>query len=576
MCLLLLGLGRQCRALVGRGADPAVARDLRLTARQLAVLALLADGLTAAAICRRLGISERTVHKHLEHLYARLRVGDRLSAVLRAREHGLLRQRHTHLCVSRSAWVAPSVPDMTQTVRDDLSALRRLLSGDVIGPADPGYDAARVVWNADIDRRPLAVARPTSAADVSAAIGCARGAGWEFTVRGGGHNPAGTSIADGALMIDLRALDSVTVDPAARTVRVGGGATLAQVDAATAAHGLATVGGTVSHTGVGGLTLGGGMGWLTPKFGLAVDNLLSAEVVTADGRILTADPDRNPDLFWALRGGGGNFGVVTEFLLRAHPLDPMVAFALFFWPVEQGADVLRLARSVHRDLPPDMNLVAAAHNAPPAPFVPEHLRLTPGFSIMLVGFDGAPRHADFVARVREALPPAFDLVTPMPYTALQQVIDEPNAFGFAAYEKGSYVADLDDGVVATLTGHLAHKASPLTTVVLMPLDRAYCAVPEDATAFGGSRTPRWMVFVIGMAPVPALLPPERDWVRALCSDLEPHESGQGGYVNGGVAPGEHDRIRAVYGPKYARLAAVKSAYDPQNVFHRNVNISPAG
>lgn len=449
---------------------------------------------------------------------------------------------------------------MTRTAYADLGALRRRMSGPVIGPADPGYDDARAVWNADVDRRPLAIARPVSAADVSAAIRYARGAGWEITVRGGGHHPSGTAVADGALMIDLRALSAVVVDPAARTVRVGGGATVARVDAATAAHGLVTVGGTVSRTGIGGLTLGGGTGWLTPRFGLAVDNLLAVEIVTADGRVLTADAGHHSELFWAVRGGGGNFGVVTAFVFRAHAMDPTVAVAVFSWPVEQGAEVLRLARRVRRDLPADMNLMVAADH---------------GSSIVLVGFDGARRHTDFVTRIREALPPASDEVTAVPYTALQQMLDEPMAAGNAVHERGSYVADLDDDVIDVLTAHTARAAASRTTVVLLPLDRAYCAVADDATAFGGARTPRWLVVIVGMAATPDLLPPERDRVRALWRDLAPHEC-DGGYVNGGVAPGEHHRIRAVYGPKYARLAAVKAVYDPQNVFHRNVNISPGG
>jgi FAD/FMN-containing dehydrogenase len=464
---------------------------------------------------------------------------------------------------------------MTRTVSDDLTALRHALAGPVIGPDDPRYDGARTVWNADIDRRPLAVARCTSAADVSAALTAARAAGWEVTVRGGAHSAAGNCIADDALMIDLSGLDAVLVDPEAAVVRVGGGATLAQVDAATAVHGLATVGGTVSHTGVGGLTLGGGMGWLTPRFGLAIDNLLGVEIVTADGAVLRADAEHHPDLFWAVRGGGGNFGVVTEFVFRAHPLDPVVAFAMLFWPAAQGAEVLRLARTVHRDLPDDTNLLVAAINAPPAPFVPEHLHGASGYAVLLAGFDGAPGHAGLVQRLREALPPAFELVTPLPYVALQQLIDEHTAFGSASYEKGSYVPDLDDDVVAVLAEHVARKRSPLSTVMLMPLDRAYCAVPDADTAFGGTRTPRWMCFLIGMAPTPDTLGPERDWTRALWSALQPFERG-GAYVNGGVAPDEHDRVREVYGAKYARLAAVKAQYDPRNVFHRNVNIAPGG
>ncbi len=458
----------------------------------------------------------------------------------------------------------------------DLGSLRAALDGVVIGPDDPGYDEARTMWNADVDRRPVAIARCASAADASAAIAFARGAGWEITVRCGAHSTVGAAVADGALMIDLRDLDGVVVDRYARTVRVGGGATLAQMDAATAPYGLATVGGTVSHTGVGGLTLGGGIGWLTRKFGLAVDNLLSVQIVTADGDVLRAAADEHPDLYWAVRGGGGNFGVVTEFEFRLQELDPMVQLGLFFWTLDDGAEALRLARRVIHDLPPDLNAMVAAINARPAPFVPEPLHFAPGYVLILVGFDGSARHAEFVERVRAELPPAFELVTPMPYVALQQMIDGASAFGFGRYEKGTYLEDLSDDAIAVFTERLPHKTSPLTRVIIMLLDGAYSEVDEDATAFGGGRSPRLGVFMIGAVPDVAMLPPERDWVRSLWTALQPHAMGEGAYVNGGMSPQEHDRIRATYGPKYARLAEVKAAYDPQNVFHHNINISPRG
>ncbi len=275
---------------------------------------------------------------------------------------------------------------MTDTAMGGIGELRAAMDGPVIAPDDAGFDDARRVFNAEIDRRPSVIARCTSTADVVAAIGFAREHRLEISVRGGAHNPAGTAVCDDGLMVDLSLLNAVTVDPAARRARVGGGALLADMDAAAQAHGLAVPAGIVSHTGVGGLTLGGGMGWLTRKFGLSIDSLVSAEVVTADGRVLRAAEDEHSDLFWAIRGGGGNFGVVTSFEFRLHEAGPMVQFGLFFWSLDQGPQALRLAREITAAMPPDINAVIAALNAPPAPFVPQQHHLAPGYALLLTGF----------------------------------------------------------------------------------------------------------------------------------------------------------------------------------------------
>ena len=269
---------------------------------------------------------------------------------------------------------------MTQTISAGLADLRSGMDGPVVVPGDEDFDDRRRVWNAEIDRRPSVIARCTSAADVVAAIALARQYGLEISVRGGAHNSAGTAICDDGMMIDLSLMNSVTIDSEARTALVGGGALLADLDAAAQQHGLAVPAGLISHTGVGGLTLGGGMGWLTRKFGLSIDNLLSAEVVTADGRVLRASQIENPDLFWAIRGGGGNFGVVTQFEFRLHELDPTVQLAMFFWGIDQGPQVLRLAGELAADLPPELNIVIAALNAPPEPFVPEQHQGAPGYA----------------------------------------------------------------------------------------------------------------------------------------------------------------------------------------------------
>ena len=272
---------------------------------------------------------------------------------------------------------------MTQTAMEAIGQLRTVMEGPVIAPGDRGFDDGRRVWNGGIDRRPAVIAWCASATDVAAAVAYACEHGLEVSVRGGAHNPAGTAVCDGGLMIDLSLLNHVTVDPAARRATVGGGALLSDVDAATQAHGLAVPAGLVSHTGVGGLTLGGGMGWLTRKFGLSIDNLVSAEVVTADGHVRRVSASEHPDLFWAIRGGGGgNFGVVTSFEFTLHEVDLIVQAGLFFWPLDQGREALRLAREITWAMPPEINAVIGALNAPPAPFVPPEQHLAPGYVLL--------------------------------------------------------------------------------------------------------------------------------------------------------------------------------------------------
>jgi len=464
---------------------------------------------------------------------------------------------------------------MPQVISTEIDTLRAAVAGQVLAPDDPGYDEARTIWNADIDRHPALVVRCAGAADVSAAIGFARSRNLEISVRGGAHNTAGSSVTDGGLEIDLSAMRSVTVDPVARRAVVGGGATLADRDAATQAYGLATTGGIVGHTGVGGLTLGGGMGWLTRKAGLSVDNLVSAEVVTADGRILRASKHENSDLFWAIRGGGGNFGVVTAFDFQLHPVGPMVAFGMFFWSLERGTEVLRLARDLISTLPRDVNIIIGGVTAPPEPFVPEQHRLQPGYALLVTGFGSEQEHEAIVARIRVELPPLFDLVTPLPYIQLQQMFDEANAFGFLAYDKGLYLEELSEGAIAVVAEQLPRKTSPGSALFLYRLDGAYSEVGEDDTAFGGGRSPRYAVFIIALADSPEGLAADRAWVRSFWAALLPHAMGIGSYVNG-EAEFPDGQVRSSYGPaKYERLAQVKASYDPDNVFHLNANIMPA-
>ena len=464
---------------------------------------------------------------------------------------------------------------MPQVITRDVQSLRAEVAGQVLVPHDSGYDEARTLWNGGIDRRPAVILRPVRAQDVSAAIAFAREHDLEISVRGGAHAASGIAAVDDGLMIDLSSMQEITVDPVARTALVGGGATLADRDIATQKHGLATPGGIVGHTGVGGLTLGGGMGWLTRKHGLSLDNVLSAEVVVADGRILRASKDDNQDLFWAIRGGGGNFGVVTQFEFQLHPVGPMVDFGMFFWPLERGADMLRMTRDLFGELSRDVNIIVAGINAPPEPFVPQEHWFKPGYALLMTGAGNKEEHERAAARIRDEMPPMFELVTPMPYAQLQQTFDEANAFGLLAYDKSVYVDDLTEDVIAVVTEHQPRKASPLTPTFIYRLDGAYCDVGEQDTAFGGGRTPRYVIFLIALADNQEMFEADRAWLRDFWAALLPHATGIGSYVNG-EAEFAKGQVRDSYGQeKYERLARIKAKYDPENVFHLNANIPPA-
>jgi FAD/FMN-containing dehydrogenase len=317
------------------------------------------------------------------------------------------------------------------------------------------------------------------------------------------------------------------------------------------------------------------MGWLSRQFGLSLDNVMSVQVVTADGRILRAAADENPDLYWAVRGGGGNFGVVTQFEFRLHEAGPMVQYGLLFWGLDQGVEVLTTARDLLPTLPLDVNIVIAGVNAPPAPFVPEQHQFQPGFALIVVGFGSPEHHEETLAAIRRAAPaPLFEFATPMPYTALQQLLDESNSWGKYCYDKGSYLADLTDDAIQVIAEHVALKTSPLSATLFYRLDGAFCDVGEDDTAFSGTRAPQYAIFIIAVCPVPEMLAAERAWVRSFWDALQPHTLGIGSYVNA-MSEVDQDRLKAGYGDaKYERLARIKAEYDPDNVFHRNANIPP--
>jgi hypothetical protein len=462
---------------------------------------------------------------------------------------------------------------MTQ-VLPSFTELAATITGSIITAQDPDYDRARSVWNAAIDRRPAGVAYCETSADVAAAVTFARRGSLEMSVRSGAHSTAGASVGDAGLVIDLSRMNDVTVDPDSRRAVVGGGALLRDLDAATQQYGLAVPAGEIGHTGVAGLTLGGGMGWLTRQHGLTIDNLLAAEVVLADGRIVRASGDENPDLFWALRGGGGNYGIVTSFEFALHPVGPLVEVGLLFYGAERGSDALRLARETLPGLPADVSFQVIALTAPPLPFVPAEHVGSHVFCLAVIGYGDEPTHRRMVDGLREQVTPLFEMVTAMPYAALQQMFDEANAWGFHAYERSSYVAELSDDAIGVILSGVERMLSPLSVVHVYTLSGAYCTPGEQDTAFSGGRSPRQICFIVGMAADADGFAAERAWVRAFHDALAPSTLGNGTYVNG-MAGDDGHRVADSYGEKYARLSAIKAVYDPENVFHRNVNILPA-
>jgi FAD/FMN-containing dehydrogenase len=465
---------------------------------------------------------------------------------------------------------------MTQTIDKDVTTLRAAVKGAVLLPGDEGYGEARTVWNGDIDRRPAVIVRCAGPDDVAAALRYGQDAGLEVAVRGGGHGYWGAAIAEGGLVVDLSPLDHVTVDPEARRARVGGGAKLGQLDAATQEHGLAVPAGTVSHTGIGGLTLGGGWGWFSRMHGFTIDNLESAQVVLADGRCVTASATEHPDLFWALRGGGGNYGVVTEFEFRLHPVGPVVPFAMLFVEQDRAAHALRAARDVVSGLDRTVSPGIACICAPPAPFVPPEHHFAPVVALILIGFGDPEEHAAAVAAARAALQPLFEVVDPIPYVALQQMLDDGVPWGIRSYAKGLYLDDLPDSAIDALAAQLPRKRSPQSEVLILPLGGgAISDVADDDTAFGGSRSLRYVVAIECMATDEESFVHDRQWVRDIWDAMRPAAVHDGAYVNLN-AEFAGDSLRNTYGAaKFDRLRTIKAQYDPTNVFQHNANIPPA-
>jgi hypothetical protein len=443
--------------------------------------------------------------------------------------------------------------------------------GQLIGPEDGAYEEARVVYNAMIDRRPALVARCAGPEDVARVVDFARERDVLLAVRGGGHNGAGLGTCEGGVVLDLSGMKEIEVDPGARTARVAGGCTWGEVDAATHEHGLATPSGIISTTGVGGLTLGGGIGHLTRKCGLTIDNLLEAEVVLASGERVRASADEHPDLFWALRGGGGNFGVITSFLFRLHEVG-MVIGGPTFWDVDQSAEVLSAYREFILGAPRELNGFFAYTSVPPAPPFPEelHLRKVCGVVWCYVGAeeDAAAAMAPLLDSVPE---PLMHGVQPMPFPALQTAFDGLYPKGEQWYWRADFVSEIPDEAVAAHARFGPQMPTMKSTMHLYPIDGAAHDAGNSDTAWA-YRDANWGSVFAGVDPDPANAEAIRDWSVDYFEALHPHSAG-GAYVNMMMDEGQ-ERVQASYGDNYERLAGIKAKYDPGNLFRINQNIEP--
>jgi hypothetical protein len=452
--------------------------------------------------------------------------------------------------------------------RRDLSDL----SDRIIGPGDPGYDDARAVHNGMIDRHPALLVRCAGAGDVARWIAFARAHEAPIAVRGGGHNGGGRGVVDDGIVIDLSDMADVVVDPAAHTVRVGGGATWGQVDQVTAEHGRATPSGIISTTGVGGLTLGGGLGHLTRAFGLTIDSLVSADVVLADGSQVRASEDEHPDLFWALRGGGGNFGVVTSFEFRTHPIGATVMAGPTFWPIEQIPEVMRFYREFLPAAPRAVNGFFAAMTVPPVDLFPQELHLRKVCAVMWCVVGSEEETARLLAPVHDVGTPLLHGVGPVPHPALQSLFDGLYTKGLQCYWRADFVNELSDELIEKHLEWGQRLPSMHSTMHLYPIDGAAHDVGSTDTAFS-YRDAQWANVIFGVDPDPANATAIRDWCVGYWDATHPYSAG-GAYVNFMMDEGQ-ERVRATYRENYDRLARVKAQYDPDNVFRVNQNIRPA-
>jgi hypothetical protein len=459
--------------------------------------------------------------------------------------------------------------ELDRTASDELNASLR---GEVVRPGDPGYDDERKIWNGSIDRRPSMIARCAGVADVIASVRFAREHGLPVALRSGGHSYPGLSVCDTGMVIDLAQMKGIRVDPAGGTARAQAGVLLGEMDRETQAFGLAVPAGIVTHTGLAGLTLGGGIGWLQRKYGLTIDQLLSVDVVTAEGELVRASASENADLFWGVRGGGGNFGIVTEFEFRLNPVGPMVLAGPLIWGIEDAPEVLRFYRDWIEQVPEELTTIVTCRRMLPLPTVPKELH---GRHVVIVGccYAGPVEEGERVLTpLRDFGSPLVDACAPMPFLAHQASLDPGFPHGWWYYIRSCNLAELGDEVVDTLADHGRQIASPVTAFSIFHLGGAVARVGDEEAAFTG-RDAGHVVNVIGITRTGDGFDAEREWARGLWSGLQPYH--QNVYVNFLMEEGE-ERVRHAYGAeKYDRLRALKRRYDPDNFFSLNQNISPA-
>ena len=462
---------------------------------------------------------------------------------------------------------------LTETKLDDTAVkeLEGSFRGELVRSEDDTYDEHRKIWNGSIDRYPALIARCAGVADVSAAVRFARRAGLVVAVRSGGHSFPGQSLCDGGIVIDLGLMKGIRVDPEARTARAQAGVLLGELDRETQAFGLAVPAGIVTHTGLAGLTLGGGIGWLMRKYGLTVDQLLAVDLITADGKFVKASEKENPDLFWGVRGGGGNFGIVTEFEFRLNPVGPVVLAGPIFWPMEESANVLRFYRDWITDVPDELTTVVVHRRMPPLPIVPADLHGKP--VVAVIGcYAGSVEEGERVVRpMKEFGSPILDLCVPKPFLVHQSMFDPSFPPGWWYYFRSCDLAELSDDVIDIVADRATRMTSPLTAFPIFQLGGAISRVGEDETAAGG-RSAGHTLNINATTATSEGFDEEREWSRAFWSALQPYHTSV--YVNFLMDEGE-ERIREAYGAnKYDRLKSLKQKYDPDNFFRLNQNIPP--
>lgn len=456
---------------------------------------------------------------------------------------------------------------------DAVEEFAGVFRGELIQPDDPGYDQARRVWNGMIDKHPALIARCAETVDVITAVDFARRNNLLLSVRGGGHNVAGKAVCDGGLVIDLAPMRGVRVDPVNRTVQVQGGATLGDIDRETQPSGLAVPVGVVTATGIAGLTLHGGMGWLTRKYGLTIDNLISVDIVNADGEVRRASETKHPDLFWAVRGGGGNFGIVTSFEFRAHPVGPDVWFSVIIYPASQARRVMRFAREFMRQAPEELMVLATFWMAPEEDFVPPEHRGAPAF-IVLACYHGPVEKGEQVVRpLREAAEPMAEQSGPRKFIDVQKFFDADYPNGMFYYWKSLYLDRLDDEVMDVLSAHAARRPSPLTSVDLWFLEGALNRIPPEATAFA-RRDVHYAVAIESNWTDPAQSDANVAWSREVFDDMQ--RFARGSYLNfPGFVENRDQLLQGAYAGNLQRLREIKARYDPDNLFQGALNIAPA-